>query len=1332
VSAAPSKALAVTMPPVPVSPEPVVTRPAAMVTAGPVPEGLLSRALQAQFLVGNTAVAAWLLGVPPGGVPPGGVGPPGLAGPGPPGTAGSVTVADGPAGQSPVPAGPASGGGLSGVPGLAPPGTAPIPGRAVSPPVVPPAAGAVAGAGSPAGGVSPAGTAFTQAAAPVAAPAATTPDTGAPAPAGPVAAAPGAAGPRAAAMPARPKAEHDPKFAVLKLDVHTKGRHVSASHPPPKSEAGSAQGAAKPPADDKVAQGKVANAEKMNDAKPKTFDKTAFIKAVRQAIAAQAPKNLKEADQFADSDKPAQVKKDVQGQVDQGKQDSAQGIATTTAAPPDTSKAVTKQVVPMAPDRPPGAPATPDPANAVPNKLRPSATDLSAGPRKIDAQMADAHVTEPQLARSNEPTFTAAVQDKHQLEQDSAQATPAMRAHEAATLKTATADAQHQGAAGMHQLAGARVAAGQKVTAGKQGAKAGDEAKRAEVTGTLQRVFDATKKDVEDILSGLDKKVDDKFSTEEKAARDAFTAEHKRRMKQYKHRRYAGLAGKARWFHDWLLDLPNDANLIFVEARDHYILRMQTVISDVADLIGAELDRAKARIATGRSDLQQAVKKLPADLRAIGARAASDFAGKFDELNESVDAKNNDLVQTLATKYNDALTSVDDEIAKEKEPNKGFLHKTADKVKGVINTIMELKNLLLGVLRKAASAVMLILNDPIGFLKNLVGAVGAGLKQFLRNIVKHLEQGLVSWLLGVTTQAGLTLPKSFDVKGILMLIAGLLGLTWQFVRSRIVRKIPEKVVAAVETGVTLITKIRQEGIAGLWDEIKTQIGDLKHTLISKVTEYLIPTIIVAGIMWVLSLLNPASAFVRACKLIIDIIQFIVERGRQIIDFVNAVLDAVIAIAKGGTGGVPSLIENALARSIPVLIGFLASLLGIGGVADKVKKIFQTLSKPVAKAIDWVIDKIVGLVKKLWAKLKDRFGKGKDPDNNKASDKALVPPHKVFQNADHERHELLFANEDPRAPLMVRSDPVAVGKYLDDWEKETASVAQKPPGIARARTLLAEINARKAQLEAGASAAQVTYKLVLNKLNELAAALAERGSPAGDPPPPLLPAFVNGVLATGFKARFIPENIPRGTESDANKGSTLHGWKYLEDNDYGKVHPKSWAKMHLLPAFLGGMATDSNLVPARNFVNNPLFLKAAENPARKALTSKTEKVIWYKVDVSFYAEPHGFPSRIEVQWGGYDPTGGRWEEKPAGGGFSDREDRPLPPEADVLRVNVSKSTFVARHLGASTADAKKISDEMHAVRPRTITAAVQVLVKMGLGKYVANLQALYRQGRLRFY
>ncbi|WP_238545254.1 MULTISPECIES: phage tail protein [Streptomyces] len=777
---------------------------------------------------------------------------------------------------------------------------------------------------------------------------------------------------------ARPGPSADPKFATLKKDVQRKKRSVASSHPPPKAEAGAAQDAARPPKDDEEAQGKTANAEKMNEAQPKDFDKDAFIKAVEKAIAEKAPKNLDEADKFADSGKADEVRAEVHGKVGEGKADSAEQISTTTAAPPDTSAAVPKKVVPMTPDRPPGTPGTPNPGNAVPDKLPPSATDLSAGPAQVDRQMTDAQVTETQLKKSNEPTFKNALGEKKAAEQHSAVAPGRMRGHEKKELRAATAQAQRLGAAAMGAIGAQRVRTGQQVGAGKTGAKGRDEEKRAQVTAVLQGVFDTMKKEVEAILDGLDKLVDDQFGREEKAARDAFTAEHKRKMEEYKDRRYSGWTGKARWVKDLFAGLPAEADKIFEAARDNYVRRMRQVISDVADTIGSELNRAKRRIAQGRTELQAAVRKLPADLRSIGQQAAAEFSDKFDELTQSVDDKGTQLVDTLATKYTDALKSVDDEIAAEKEKNKGLVAKAVDAVKSVINTILELKRLLLSVLAKAASAVMLILKDPIGFLRNLVSAVGAGLKQFLANIGRHLQQGIMSWLLGKTAEAGIELPSKFDAQGVLRMLASLLGLTWQNIRARIVRKVPkmEPAVAAAETAVPLVAEVRKRGVAGMWDDLKTRVGDLKKDLLDKVIAYVTPTIVVAGIMWVISLLNPASAFVRAVKLIIDIVRFIVTQARQIIEFVGAVLDAVIAIARGGSGGVPGMIERALARSIPVLLGVLAAILGVGGIAARVKQIVQAMSKPVDRAVDWVIDKIVGLVKKLWSKIKSAFDRKK--------------------------------------------------------------------------------------------------------------------------------------------------------------------------------------------------------------------------------------------------------------------------------------------------------------------------------------------------------------------
>ncbi|WP_229397623.1 hypothetical protein [Micromonospora okii] len=780
----------------------------------------------------------------------------------------------------------------------------------------------------------------------------------------------------------RPGPQADPKFAALKADVRGKQQAMSA-HPPASAEAARAQGAAKPPQDDREAQGKAANAEKMNAAKPGEFDKAAFVRAVNEAIAAQAPKNLDEADKFGDSGKADAVKGQVQGQVTDGKKSSAKAIETTTKAPPDTSKAVDKQVTPLVAEKPPATPGTPDPAKAVPDRAPAAATDFSGGPKQVDQQMAEAQVTEEQLARSNEPEFTGALKEKTAAEQHAATAPGQVRAAEAQTLTGAKAAAGAAGATAMTALAGDRRQAGAQVGAGKEKAKSEDEVKREKVTAVLQKVFDATKSDVEDILSGLDKKVDEKFTAGEKAARDAFTAEHKRRMDEYKDKRYSGIVGKGRWIKDKFAGLPEEANQIFVTARKGYVDRMQQVISGVADVIGAELTRAKQRIATGRDQLQAEVRKLPADLQAIGKEAAAEFSGKFDELTEQVDSKGTELVQTLATKYNEALKSVDEEIAAEKEKNKGLVAKAVDAVAGVIKTIMQLKDMLMGVLAKAAQAVMAIIKDPIGFLGNLVSAVGAGLKQFLGNIGEHLKKGLVGWLTGAMAGAGLELPAKFDLRGIVMMIGSLLGLTWASIRGLIIKRgVPEPAMGAVEKSVPLVQKVQAQGLGGMWEEIQDKVGDLKANLFAKISEYLIPTVLMAGITWIISLLNPASAFVRAVKMIIDFVTFIVTQGAQIIEFVNSVLDAIIAIAGGGTGGVPALIEKALARSVPVLIGVLAAVLGVGGIAQRVQKFFKGLAAPVMKAVGWVADKIAAIGRKLWNKIRGKRGDGGKNDKGK--------------------------------------------------------------------------------------------------------------------------------------------------------------------------------------------------------------------------------------------------------------------------------------------------------------------------------------------------------------
>ncbi|MGW1842711.1 hypothetical protein [Streptomyces sp. NPDC001966] len=1007
--------------------------------------------------------------------------------------------------------------------------------------------------------------------------------------------------------PVKPSPAQAPGFRKVKADVAAKKVRLAA-HTPAATESKSAQDAAVAPPDDKEAQGKAANAEKMNAAKPGEFDKQAFIDAVNKAIDAQAPKNLDQADKFSKSGKADQIKDEVDGKVKDGKDSSAKDIDTATKAPPDTAAAKDKPVTPLTPDQPPANPGAPPATDAVPDKQPAAVTDFSEGPAANDQAMADAEVTEDQLAKGNEPEFDEALSTKKTAEADSAKAPAKGRAAEAQQLSTAKAGAAASGAQALNALTATRASAGKQVDGGKGETKSKDEKKRAEVTAKLQKVYDGTKKDVEETLSGLDKKVDDKFTSGEKAARDAFTADHKRRMKKYKDKRYSGMFGGAKWAKDKLMGMPKEANNLFQEARKLYVAQMQTVISSVADIIGTELGKAKARIAKGRTELKAEVDKLPADLREFGQEAATDFAGKFDDLEATVNEKSEQLVQDLANKYTAALNKIDEEIKKLQEANKGLVQKAKDAIVGALKTINELKNLLLGILAKAASAIMKIIKDPIGFLGNLVKAVGAGLNLFITNIAEHLKTGVVSWLLGTAVKAGLELPQKFDLKGIIQLIASLLGLTWDNIRARITRKgIPDEAMTAVESSVPVAKKLATEGPAGAINEITEEAGDLKATILEKLTSYLIPTVIIAGITWIVSLLNPASAFVRAVKGIIDIVTFIVNQGAQIVEFVNAVLDAVIAIANGSSAGVPKMVETALATSIPLLIGFLASLLGIGGLANKVKSVFHAVSRPVNRAIDKIVNFIAKKGKALWNKLKGKNNPPKEEGNQSEKGKAWWLTKKGLTTHSGESHTLMFRGKGRDAVLVIHSNEKDYREYLNGITVPETDTKRKS-AKEKATKLFTEIEALET-----ATMEETKKKNEMTRLfNELAQATIQMLGNITEIPESSAPIY--GSLSSGFgtstSMTILTWKGIKGTA--ASKSLTNETWAILqtryESPSSGRVF---YRKGHLLNSKLHGLGgLWPNLAP-QSESGNQTFERQAESKV-KDLVLREKKGVQYRV------------------------------------------------------------------------------------------------------------------------
>jgi len=71
-----------------------------------------------------------------------------------------------------------------------------------------------------------------------------------------------------------------------------------------------------------------------------------------------------------------------------------------------------------------------------------------------------------------------------------------------------------------------------------------------------------------------------------------------------------------------------------------------------------------------------------------------------------------------------------------------------------------------------------------------------------------------------------------------------------------------------------------------------------------------------------------------------------------------------------------MIETALAQAIPTLLGFLASLLGIGGIPTKIQKIFTKLKEPINKVVTTIFEKGKAFFKAIGAGVKRGYKKAK--------------------------------------------------------------------------------------------------------------------------------------------------------------------------------------------------------------------------------------------------------------------------------------------------------------------------------------------------------------------
>ncbi|WP_300487871.1 hypothetical protein [Flavobacterium sp.] len=824
-------------------------------------------------------------------------------------------------------------------------------------------------------------------------------------------------------------------------------------HGPAGKASQDAQAAAPSPSNERQSMAQAGQVNKMSAQEPGLFSAAAFKAELKKKIdGVKLPTNEEDADKFEKNNNIKEVNDKAMGSVKKEKNAASGSIQNTTSEKPDTAKQPVRNVAKMPVPEHGKAPGSVNAAKAMPTKREATNIEkpIQSETDSIDSQMKEHGVTDQMLANSNEPSFKGALDEKNKAKEQSKAATNQFRIDEGQKLNKTQNEAQAQAAkqiAGMH---GSRKGGLDKVLGNQKETASKDTAERKKIADNINKIYNDAKGDVKGILDGLDDTVAKKFAAGSIAAKIAFERHVDKEMKAYKKRRYGDS-----WL-DWrnlkrvkdaMVGLPKEVEQYFVTGKEKYVSTMDRYIDDIANVVANQLNAAKRRIATGKKEVQNYVNTLSPSLKKLGAAAISEIQGKFNALEKDVDNKKDALIDVLAKKYVENIEAIDARIENLKAMNKGLVGMALSALSGVFAFIIEVKNTLTNLLAKVVEVVGAIIMDPIGFFGNLIAGVGQGFSNFTTNIWTHLQTGFFAWLTGAAKGVTITMPEDiFSLKGIFSITMQVLNLTWSGIRSIGATVVGEPLMKVLETGVEIVQVVRKDGIAGLWEYLKDQFQDIKATVMDAIMDIIQSQVIQAGIKWILGLLSPVGAFVKAIMAIIDVVKFFVQRAAQIAELISAFMDSISAIASGKVGAVAKSIENALAKAIPVLIGLLASILGISGLADKVLGVIHKIRQRIVNGIT----KFWNFVKEKGKALLGKVGIGDKKDKKQVEDKhfknmdsEIAPEPLTMNGATHtltfENGEIYMSSEKGLLTRKLTKFRTHVDKNKEQYNGDGASI-----------------------------------------------------------------------------------------------------------------------------------------------------------------------------------------------------------------------------------------------------------------------------------------------------
>ena len=220
-----------------------------------------------------------------------------------------------------------------------------------------------------------------------------------------------------------------------------------------------------------------------------------------------------------------------------------------------------------------------------------------------------------------------------------------------------------------------------------------------------------------------------------------------------------------------------------------------------------------------------------------------------------------------------------------------------------------------------------------------------GFQMFAANILEHLKTALINWLVGPLAEAGVYIPKSFSLLEIVKLVLSVLGLTWQNIRTKLLKIIPEPVLVALEKTASILVTLVTQGPAAAWEQIKAELTELKDQLIGQVTQMVPSEVVKAAVTKLVMMLNPAGAVDPGDHGDLEhgVVLHREDRADRRGGGVLHRLDLGHRVRPGRERGQEGRADHG--QHPGVVISFLAKFAGLGGIPDKLVGIVKKIRAP---------------------------------------------------------------------------------------------------------------------------------------------------------------------------------------------------------------------------------------------------------------------------------------------------------------------------------------------------------------------------------------------------